>query len=186
MSTELNISKLIAAGKISTELDFERALIADRKLRVLAKKDSKYQSLRKQLRGLISAYESQHWDDGLKVDELKVMESDLAEVLAEKERLFIEGRKALIRSKLKELGLKQQEFGVILGHQSKSYVSELMNGISPFSLKDLILIHRLLKIELKDLVPTFLPMAERKKILSSIQKLDKPNLSLNSDDFTLV
>ena len=42
MKTQLDISKLLEFGKIQNELDFERALIADRKLRVLSKEDSKY------------------------------------------------------------------------------------------------------------------------------------------------
>ena len=42
MKTQLDISKLLEIGKIQNELDFERALIADRKLRILSKEDSKY------------------------------------------------------------------------------------------------------------------------------------------------
>ena len=64
-------------------------------------------------------------------------------------------------------------------------MSELMNGVSPFSLKDLVVISQLLKIELTDLVPTFLPQKERIKIKTSIKKLDNPKLSLSEDDFAL-
>ena len=45
-------------GKIQNELDFEKALIADRKLRVLSKEDSKYKVIRKKLRDLIADYEA--------------------------------------------------------------------------------------------------------------------------------
>ena len=186
MKTQFNINELLELGKINNELDFERALVADRKLRVLSKDDPKYKSLRKKLRNLIEDYETTHWNSSSRISEKKLRESDISALLAEKERLFIQRRKELIKSKLKSLKLTQQNFGIILGHNSKSYISELMNGINPFSLKDLIVINRLLKIELTDLVPTFLSQSERVKIKSSIDKLDHPKLKLSQDDFTLV
>jgi transcriptional regulator with XRE-family HTH domain len=184
MQTQLDISKLLEAGKIANELEFERALIADRKLRVLAKEDSKYNAVRKKLRDLISAYEDKNWSSSSRITDKKIQESDLAETIAEKERQFIQKRKDLIRRKLKSLNLTQQNLGKILGHRSKSYMSELMNGVSPFSLKDLIIINRLLKIDLTHLIPTFLAQADRKKIKSSLQKLDNPKLS--EEDIELV
>lgn len=184
MQTQLDISKLLKAGKIASELEFERALIADRKLRVLAKEDSKYKIVRKKLRDLISAYEDKNWSSSSRIPDKKIQESDLAETIAEKERQFIQKRKELIRKKLKSLNLTQQNLGEILGHRSKSYMSELMNGVSPFSLKDLIIINRLLKIELTHLIPTFLPQADRIKIKSSLQMLDNPKLS--EEDIELV
>ena len=65
-------------------------------------------------------------------------------------------------------------------------MSELMNGVSPFSLKDLIVINRLLKIDLTDLVPTFLSQIEREKIRESILKLKNPKIKLSKEDFVLV
>ncbi|MDN3643596.1 transcriptional regulator [Lutimonas halocynthiae] len=186
MKTQFNINELLELGKIKNELDFERALVADRKLRVLSKDNPNYKSLRKKLRNLIEDYENRNWNSSSRISEKKLRESDIAEIIAEKERLFIKRRKELIKTRLKSLSLTQQNFGIILGHNSKSYISELMNGINPFSLKDLIIINRLLKIELTDLVPTFLPQAERVKIKSSIDKLDHPKLKLSQDDFTLV
>jgi len=186
MKTQFDIEKIIELGKILNELDFERALIADRKLRVLAKENSKLKSVRKKLRDLIQDYESNNWSGKSKIGEKRLRESDSAEIIAEKERLFIERRKELIKSKLKRLNLNQKELGVLLGHKSKSYISELMNGVSPFSLKDLVIINRLLKIDLTDLVPIFLPHTEHIKIKSFIEKLDNPKLQLSKDDFTLV
>jgi transcriptional regulator with XRE-family HTH domain len=185
MDTQLDIIQLIEEGEIQNELDFERALIADRKLRVLAKDNPKYKVMRKRLRDIIELYENKHWGADLEISDEKINESDLAESIAEKEREFIQRRKELIRSKLKKLNVTQQDFGKILGHNSKSYISELMNGICPFSLKDIILIHRLLKIELSDLIPTFLPQAERKKISLTLKKLDNPKLKLNKDDLEI-
>ena len=103
MKTQLDITQLIEAGKIQNELDFERALIADRKLRVLSKENSKYKTLQKKLRDLIEQYENQNWSAETKISDKKLRESDVAELIAEKERLFIQRRKELIRKKLKNL-----------------------------------------------------------------------------------
>ena len=146
MKTQFEISKLIKDGKIQNELDFERALIADRNLRVLSREDKSLKAVRKQLRDLIEQYEDQHWSADSKISDKKLHESDLAELIAEKERQFIQHRKEIIRKKLKSVNLTQQDFGKILGHRSKTYISELMNGISPFSMRDIIIINRLLKI----------------------------------------
>jgi len=185
MKTQFDISELIDAGKIQNELDLERALIADRKLRVLSKENPKYKSVRKKLKNLIEQYENQNWSSDSKISDKRLRESDVAELVAEKERLFMQRRKELIRKKLKNLNLTQQDFGKILGHQSKSYISELMNGVSPFSLKDLIVINRLLKIDLTDLIPTFLPQSDRIKIRTTIKKLDNPKLKLSKDDLAI-
>ncbi len=186
MKTQFDIKTLLEIGKINNELDFERALVAERKLRVLSKDNPKYKTLRKKLKNLIEVYENENWNSSSRISEKKLRESDIAELIAEKERLFINKRKELIKLKLKRLNLKQQDFGIILGHSSKSYISELMNGINPFSLKDLIIINRLLKIDLTDLVPTFLPQNERVKIKSSIEKLENPKLKLSQKDFVLI
>ncbi|WP_231874586.1 helix-turn-helix domain-containing protein [Polaribacter atrinae] len=185
MKTQFDISELIENGKIQNELDFERALIADRKLRVLSKENPKFKSVRKQLRDLIEVYEDKNWSANSNISDKKLRESDVAELIAEKERLFIQRRKELIRKKLKNLNLTQQDFGKILGHQSKSYMSELINGVSPFSLKDLIVINRIFKIDLTDLVPTFLPQSDRVKIRTTIKKLDNPKLKLSKDDLAI-
>lgn len=185
MKTQFDISQLIEAGKIQDELDFERALIADRKLRVLTKENPKFKSVRKKLRDLIEQYENQNWSVDSKITARKLRESEIAESTAEKERLFIQRRKELIRRKLKNLNLTQQDFGKILGHKNKSYISELMNGVSPFSLKDLVAINQLLNIDLTYLVPTFLPQKERMKIRTTIEKLDNPKLKLSENDLAI-
>ena len=61
MKTQMDLSKLLGLGKIQNELEFERALIADRKLRVLLKEDPKYKATRKKLRNLIEDYEKRNW-----------------------------------------------------------------------------------------------------------------------------
>lgn len=61
MKTQFDISEIIERGEITNELDFERALIADRKLRVLSKEDPKFKSVRKKLRNLIEQYKNKNW-----------------------------------------------------------------------------------------------------------------------------
>lgn len=182
MKTQFDIERMIELGELQNELDFERALIADRKLRVLLKDNPKLKTTRRKLRDLIEVYEKKNWSPTSKISEKKLQESNVAELIAENERLFIEKRKELIKSKLKRLNLSQQDFGAILGHNSKSYMSELMNGIKPFTLKDLIVINRLLKIDLTSLIPTFLTHNDRIKIKTSIKKLGNPKLKLSKED----
>ena len=50
MKTQFDISEIVENGEITNELDFERALIAGRKLRVLSKEDPKFKPVRKKLR----------------------------------------------------------------------------------------------------------------------------------------
>lgn len=185
MKTQLGIENAINNGKIEDELEYERCLLADRKLRVLSNTDKSFKPIRKKLRDLIEKYEKKHWSKDSDISEEQLRESDIAEEMAEHERQFIERRKTLIKQKLKKHGLNQQEFGLLLGHGSKSYTSELVNGISPFSLRDIVVINRLLGIELELLVPTFLHTADRMKIKASIEKLDKPGLKLSKTDFAL-
>jgi len=52
-------------------LDFERAMIADRKLRVLAKENPKFKSVRKKLRDLIEQYENKNWSADSNISDKK-------------------------------------------------------------------------------------------------------------------
>lgn len=182
METQFNILKKIGNKELQNELDYERALIAERKLRILIKEQPKYKSLRKKLRDLIEKYEDKHWSSSSRISESKLNESDHATFIAENERIFIQKRKNLIKQKLKNAGLTQQDLGKILGHKSKTYMSELMNGISPFTINDLVIIHRLLKINLRYLVPTTLPQKEKIRIKYSLEKIGSTKIKLSSDD----
>jgi hypothetical protein len=96
MKTQFDISELIKTGKIQNDLDFERALIADRKIRVLSKENSKFKSVRKKLRDLIEQYENENWSAESKISDKKLRERDIAELIAEKERLsFLKGEGSL-------------------------------------------------------------------------------------------
>ncbi len=176
MKTHFDIEQFIAAGAIDNELDYERAMTADRKLRLLAKESVHFKNLRSKLRDLIETYEVQHWTDHQTVTPQQLQESERAQQTAEAERLFIEKRKTVIRKKLKALDLTQEELAHILGHKSKTHMSELINGIKPFTLPDLVAIGVLLKIDLKELVPAFLSPEKKQQIQSALQQLNKPKL----------
>jgi len=106
-----------------------------------------------------------------------VAESDHYEMIAEQENQFLRNRKQIIRAKLKTLDLTQENLGQILGHKSKTHVSELMNGMKPFTLRDLMVINWIFGIDFKYLIPNFLSMEEQTKVRTAIQKLNKPKLS---------
>lgn len=55
-------------------------------------------------------------------------------------------------------------------------MSELVNGINPFTANDLIVMHHLLKIDLQDLIPTTLTRSVRLRVLNAIAKLRNPKL----------
>jgi hypothetical protein len=57
-------------------------------------------------------------------------------------------------------------------------MSELMNGITPFTLRDLIIIHRVLKINITQLVPVFLSSNDRQNINQALLTMEKPSLVL--------
>jgi len=177
--------KILQKGAISNELELEKALIIERKLRLLAKENPALAESRNQLRELIKGYEKTNWNVVSIISDKKIQESDAAELIAEQERKFLENRKEILKTKLSELGINQQDLGKILGH-SKSYISELINGINPFNLKDLIIIHTLFKIKLENLIPTTIPQKESDKIKSSILKINKPKLKLGKKDLVLV
>ncbi|MGO4771171.1 hypothetical protein ACEN2I_05875 [Flavobacterium sp. W22_SRS_FK3] len=88
---------------ITNELDYDRALIADRKLRILAKEDLHFKNLRTKLRNLIEKYENAEWSNVDKIDDAKLLESDKSEHIAELERIFLENRKQAIRKNLRNL-----------------------------------------------------------------------------------
>ena len=177
--------KILEKGSISNELELEKMLIIERKLRLLVTENPELAESRNKLRSIIKEYEKLNWSGDFVISDKKIQESDAAELIAEQERKFLENRKEIIKSKLAKIGINQQDLGQILGH-SKSYTSELINGINPFNLKDLIVIHKLFNIKLEDLIPTIIPQKESDKIKSSILKINKPKLKLGKEDLVLV
>jgi len=137
------------------------------------------------LRAILHDYENRVWVE-MPITKEKIHESDLAEAVAEQERLLLHNRRELIRKRLQAYSLTQKDLGKILGHASVSYISELVNGISPFTIHDLFVIHLLLKIEFKDLIPTMLNLDERSKITEIVNQLSNTKLKINKLDLALI
>jgi plasmid maintenance system antidote protein VapI len=181
MKDLINISEVEKIERLENEYDFQKAVLFERKLRLMADENPEFIPLRKKLRDLIKDYEARQWSDFDNMPESKFEELEKAETLVDFEQRFIQKRKNAIRKKLKEFDLTQQELGLLLGHQ-KSYMSELINGVSQFTMKDLIIIHRIFGINLNTLIPTYLQSDTREKVKESIRKLNKPKLKLRKSE----
>jgi len=179
------MDNILKMTEIKSELELERAIALYGKLRWMVKEDSSLRPKRDHLKKLIKSFEDKNWSDLNIISKEQIKTSDKAEELIFAEESFIQKRKSLIKSKLKSYGLKQQELGKILGHR-KNYMSELMNGVRPFSRDDLVVIHRLLAIELKDLFPTFIKPEMERHIKMSLKKLGKSKLKLRKKDLIVV
>lgn len=92
LKSNFDIEKIVQKGIITDELDYERTLIADRKLRLLAEENTYFKSLRSKLRDIIEKYENAEWSDVNQIAENKLLESDKAESIAELERLLFENK----------------------------------------------------------------------------------------------
>jgi len=181
---ELDINGLITKGRINSEIEFQRASMADRSLRLLSEKTPALNAIRKSLRTLIRDYETIHWSNVDAVTKEQIAESDAAEELAFAELDFVIRRRKLILRKLKEFNLKQKDLASLLSH-SKSYTSELLNGVRPFSTGDLILIHKLLKIDLGHLLITSLPKEIVQKVNATIEQIAAENINAKVAELTL-
>ena len=178
------INNIIKLQHLSSELDFERAYSIYLKLRKEAKEDSFISEVRNYLKKLIRDYEQKNWNDENQISDEQVKENDRAEEFVRNENEFFQRRKELIREKLKDFNLNQNDLASLLGHQ-KSYMSELINGLRPFSKEDIIIIHRLLKIKLEDLIPPFIPQERATHIKNVLKKLPDSNVKLKKQDLDL-
>lgn len=181
MDTQLGLKKILRKGVITSELEFERASIIDRKLRLLVKEHPELTDDRNRLLDILYAYETEHWT-GNKITSDQIKENDIAEQIAEYENRFYKHRKELIKAKLKETGLTQKQLGMLLGHSSETYISELVSGINPFTLNDLILINKLFGVAMDQLIPATLNVQTIVKVREVIVKLNNPKLHLEMED----
>ncbi|MCD4793755.1 MAG: helix-turn-helix domain-containing protein [Bacteroidales bacterium] len=181
MKDILNIKEIENVERLENEYDLQKASLLERKLRLMIEENPNLKPIRKKLRDLIKEYEAKEWADFEKISDLKVEESDKAEVIVNYEQKFINKRKDSIRRKLKEFDMTQQDLGTLLGHP-KSYMSELINGVSQFTMKDLVIIYRIFGISLKTLIPTYLQSETRESVRKSIKKLNKPKLGLKKTE----
>jgi len=176
-----NIQKITS---LTSELEFEKASSLFLQLRVLEKEDKSYRPIRNHLRNLIKDYEKNNWEKEDNITDIQIKESDLAEELVQAENEFYFRRKKLIKTKLKEAGLNQNDLAKILGHR-KGYMSELINGLRPFSKEDLIVINRLFKIRLEDLIPTFIKQERASHIKRTLETLSNNKIRLTKKDFDI-
>lgn len=181
MKDIINIQEIKDIVRLENEYDLQKASLLERKLRLMVDENPDLIPLRQKLRDLIKDYEAHEWSDFANIDQSKIDKLDSAEQIVKQEQLFINKRKETIRKKLKEFDMSQQDLGTLLGHP-KSYISELINGISQFTIKDLIIIHRVLGINLNGLIPTFLQSETKEKVRQSIQKLNKPKLAIRKSE----
>lgn len=181
MKDIFDIKEVAHIERLENEYDLEKASLLERKLRLMIDDNPDLKPIRKKLRDLIKEYEDKEWSDFDNITDSQIEESNKAEEIVNYEQKFIHKRKDAIRKKLKEYDMTQQDLGVILGHP-KSYMSELINGVSQFTLKDLVIIYRVLRINLDILIPTFLQSETRNKLKDSIQKLNKPKLKLRKTE----
>ena len=176
-----NIQKITS---LTNELEYEQATSLYLKLRVLVKNDNSYAPIRTHLRELIKKYEQDKWTDEDSITDQQIKESDLAESLVQAENEFYHKRKELIKTKLKEAGLNQNDLAKILGHR-KGYMSELINGLRPLSKEDLIVINRLFKIKFEDLIPAFIKQERALHIKKTLESLSNHKIRLSRNDFDL-
>ncbi len=181
MKNIADIREIDQIEEIKTEYDLEKASLLSRKLRWMIKEDPTLRPVLDKLLDLMYAYENKHWRDDNKITDEQIKESDNAEEVINKEIEFHNRRKEVIRKKLKEYDMTQQDLGQLLGH-SKSYISELVNGVSNFSIKDLIIIHRIFKISFDTLIPTFIESDTQEQLNSNIKRLNKHNSKLGKVD----
>jgi plasmid maintenance system antidote protein VapI len=172
-----DIKEVMSIERLDNEYDLHKASLLERKLRLMIAENPDLKPIRKKLRDLIKDYEDRHWTDLDSITDSQVEYSEKAESIVDYEQKFIQNRKESIKKKLKEFDMTQQDLGFLLGHP-KSYMSELINGVSQFTLKDLIITHRILGINLSTLIPTSLQSDTRDKLTESIKKLNKPKLRL--------
>jgi len=181
----LEIDNILNLNELKNELEFERATVIYGKLRWMVKEDSSLESLRQHLKSLIMQYEKTHWVEESEINDEKIAESDIAEKIVNSENVFIQKRKELIRGKLKEIGISQQDLAKILGHRP-NYMSELINGVRPFSRDDIVVLHRLFGIDFKNLIPPFLKAEVTNHIKSTLQELKNTKIRLIINDLETI
>ncbi len=119
MDLQVGLKKILKQGVLNNELEFERASIIDRQLRLLVNEYPELAPDRERLRTIIKIYEDKHWANA-EITDQQVAESGLAGAIAEQENSFNQERKRLIKLKLKQYGLTQKDLGTILGHTSET------------------------------------------------------------------
>jgi len=174
----LAINRILKLSDLRSEYEFEKVSSLYLQLR----KESEisgidYQNERNHIKKLIKEYEHKKWLKEEEISEVQIKESDIAENLVRIENEFNQKRKEFIRKKLKEYRLNQNDLAKILGHR-KGYMSELINGLRPFSKEDIIILNQLLSIKLEDLMPPFIKHSKAIKVQRALSDISKDKVNL--------
>lgn len=181
----LEIDNILKIDELNNELEFEQATSIQGRLRWMAKEDRSLEPVRLHLIGLIEKFEAKHWANEEVITDEQIKESDNAEKIINAESVFIQKRKQLIKSKLGENEITQKDLAKLLGHRP-NYMSELMNGVRPFSRDDIVVINRLFKIEFKELIPPFLKKEVTNHIKLTLGKMKNKSIRLKINDLEVV
>ncbi len=181
----LEIDNILKIDELNNELEFEQATSIQGKLRWMVKEDSSLEPIRQHLLVLIEKFESKHWENESEITEEQIKESDDAEKIINAENIFIQKRKELIKRKLKENEISQKALAKILGHRP-NYMSELINGVRPFSRDDIVVIHRLFGIDFNDLIPPFLKKEVANHIKMTLGAMKNKRVRLKFKDLETV
>lgn len=181
MMDKFHIDNILKIIELKNEFELERATALHGKLRLMIKEDSSLIPVRKHLTKLIKSYEEKYWLNEENITDKQIEDSNKAEFLIDFENKFIQKRKERIQSSLKKYNLNQQDLGTLLGHR-KNYMSELINGVRPFSMIDIMVIHRLLGIKFEELILPILKEEVVNRIRQAINSLDKPHLKIKKKD----
>ena len=181
----LEIDKILMIDELKNEYEFEKATAVYGRLRWMVKDDSSLEPIRRHLKLLIKNYENAHWSNESDITDGQVKESDIAEKIINAENIFIQKRKVLIKEKLKSRNMTQKDLAKLLGHRP-NYMSELMNGVRPFSRDDIVVIHRLFEIDFNFLIPPFLKEEVTNHIKTTLEELRNSKVSLRIKDLEVV
>ena len=183
-TNKFEIDSIMAITEFNSELEVEKASSLVSKFKWMQKEDETLKPLRKHLVSLIEKYENEHWSDIDHITDKQIEESDKAEWFTGQHNLFIQRRKEVIRTSLKERGLKQKDLAHILG-RSVSYLSEQMNGVRQFSYTDIKILRRSFKIPLKELFDLYMEEDIRERVKEVIKEYPDAKLELNKEDLVL-
>lgn len=165
MLKPININDIINRGTISDELEYQRALIISNKLGLMKDKNpEKFSHKFNLISGILEKYEDYIVSNELDTDDF-VMLSKHYEAIALAESSFKNERKILIKSKLKEAHINQSILAEIIGI-SPTHLSELINGVYPYTKDFCTILSRTLKIDRDKLVFPYIKkdIVERAKL----------------------
>jgi antitoxin component HigA of HigAB toxin-antitoxin module len=172
---KLDVNTALKVTELSNELELVQATVLQNKLRWMIKDNPALEPVRKHLRSLILKYEAAKWKNDNSVSGKQIAEHTKAEEVTSLESKFIQKRAELIRKTLKKYDLSQQNLAEMLGH-SKTYMSELINGVRPFAMNDFLILHKYFKIKLELLIPPFIKTEKMEQANAVVKKLHKPKL----------